>query len=102
MQSSEEVLACAEALFGESRLADVLAALDEYGTASHEREVNRVKLAILQLSEGKTEKLLYWIKSAKADYRDPLAAQALGPLSPDEGAKLQAVAKNVVDRWGRK
>ena len=98
----EEVLASAKAMFGESKLAEVLAALDEYGTESYEREVNRVKLAILQLSEGKTEKLLYWVKIAKVDYRDPLAAQELGPLSPEEGAKLQATAKNLIDRWGKK
>jgi hypothetical protein len=98
----EEVLASAKAMFGESKLAEVLAALDEYGTESYEREVNRVKLAILQLSDGKTEKLLYWVKIAKVDYRDPLAAQELGPLSPEEGAKLQATAKNVIDRWGKK
>jgi len=98
----EEVLALAKAKFGESRLAEVLAALDEYGTESCEREVNRVKLAILQLSEGETEKLLYWITTAKVDYRDPLAAQELDPLSPEEGATLQASATNLLDRWGRK
>jgi hypothetical protein len=98
----EEVLALARAIFGESNLAKVLDALDGYGTESYEREVNRVKLAILRLSEGKTEKLLYWIKAAKVDYRDPLAAQELGPASPPEGSKLQAQAKKLVDRWGNK
>ena len=98
----EEVRASAKAMFGESKLAEVLAALDEYGTESYEREVNCVKLAILQLSEDKTEKLLYWAKTAKADYRDPLAAQELGPLSPEEGARLQARAKTLIDRWGEK
>jgi hypothetical protein len=48
------------------------------------------------------DKLLYWVKTAKVDYRDPLAAQELGPLSPEEGAKLQAGAKQLIDRWGRK
>src|SRR4249920_2500326 len=94
----EEVIASAKAMFGEGKLAEVLAALDEYGTESHEIEVNRVKLAILRLSEGNTDKLQYWIKTAKVDYRDPLAAQELGPLSPEEGAKLQEKAKNLVDR----
>jgi hypothetical protein len=98
----EDVIESARALFGESRLAEVLAALDDYGTESHELEVNRVKLAILHLSEGKTDKLLYWIKTAKVDYRDPLAAQELGQLSREEGAKLQAKAKNLIDRWGKK
>ena len=98
----DEVIASARALFGESKLAEVLAALDDYGTERHEVEVNRVKLAILRLSDGKTDKLLYWIKTAKADYRDALAAQELGPLSPEEGAKLQAKAKDLLDRFSRK
>ena len=87
-------------MFGQSKLAEVMAALDEYGTESYEVEVDRVRLAILQLSEGKIEKLLHWVKTAKIDYRDPLAAQELGPLSPLEVAKLQGTAKNLVDRWG--
>ena len=98
----DQVLASANAMFGESNLAEVLAVLDAYGTESHEREVNRVKLAILELSEGDKENLLYWIKIAKADYRDPLAAQELGPIPPEEGAKLQGMAKNLIDRWGKK
>lgn len=98
----DEVLASAKAMFGESELANVLAALDEYGVESHEREVNRVKLAILQLSEGQKEKLLYWTQVAKVDYRDPLAAQELGPISAQEGARLQGMAKNLIDRWGKK
>lgn len=98
----EEVLALAQAMFGESCLKEVLAVLDVYGTESYEREINRVKLAILQLSEGKTEKLRYWVKTAKVDYRDALAAQQLGPLSPEEGAKWQAIATDLLERWGKK
>jgi hypothetical protein len=97
-----DVLEAANAMFGEDNLTAVLVALDEYGTESYELEVNRVKVAILKLSGGKMDTLLYWVKIAKVDYRDPLAAQALGPLSPDEGAKLQAVAKNLIDRCGKK
>src|SRR5258708_37885003 len=69
----EEVLASVKAMFGESKLAEVLATLDEYGTESYEREVNRVNLALLQLSEGKTEKLLYWASIAKPDDHYPHA-----------------------------
>ena len=83
-------------------LAEVLAVLDKYGTESYEREVNRVKLAILQLSERKTEKLPYRIKTAKVDYRDPLAVQELGSLLPAEEAKLPAAAKTLIDCWGKK
>jgi len=98
----DEILASANAMFGESDLAEVMTAIDEYGTASYEREADRVKLAILQLSEGRKDKLLYWIKIAKVDYRDVLAAGELGPVSPDEGAKLQGMAKDLIDRWGKK
>jgi S-formylglutathione hydrolase len=100
--ANEEVQALATALFGEGSLAEVLAALDDYGTERHEPEVNRVRLAILQLSEGEKEKLRYWIKTAKVDYRDILAAQQLGPLSPQEGAQWQARAKDLIENWGRK
>jgi len=98
----EEVLALAKAMFGEGNLAEVLTVLDAYGTESHEREVNRVKLAILELSKGRKETLLHWVKIAKLDYRDPLAARELGPLTPEEGAKLQTKARNLIDRWGGK
>ena len=98
----DDVLASAKAIFGDTALAEILAALDQYGTQSHEREADRVKLAILQLSEGKKEKLLYWVKIAKTDYRDVLAAQELGPVSPQEGAKLQNTAKDLINRWGKK
>ena len=92
--------------FGESKLEEFLPVLDEYGTEAHAREVNRVKLAILQLSEGNREKLLYWTKTAKVDYRDPLAAQEPGSRSPEDGAKLQGEArrgeaKNLVYSWGK-
>jgi hypothetical protein len=98
----EGVLALAEAIFGESNLKAIMNALDEFGIESHELEANRVKLAILRISKGDTEKLLYWVKIAKVDYRDVLAAQQLGPLAPEEGAKWQTMAQNLVDRWGKK
>ena len=83
-------------------LEEVLATLDEYGTESYEREVDRVKLAILQLSEGKTEQLQYWVQTAKVDYRDPLAALQLGPHSSEQGATWRAIAKSLIDSWGKK
>lgn len=87
---------------GERNLEAVLAVLDDYGTERAEPEVNRVKLAILQLSEGTMEKLLYWVKTAMVDYRAPLAAQQLGPRSPEEGARWEAMIKNVIAIWGDK
>ena len=100
--ADEDVLASAKAMFGENELAEALAVLGEYGARSHDREVNRVRLAVLQLSEGRMEKLRHWVAMAKADYRDPLAALELRPISPEEGAKLQAEAKSLIQRWGKK
>jgi hypothetical protein len=55
----------------ESR-ARALELLDTYGVAAHERERERVQLAILKLSEGKEEKLREYVGVAKRDYRDVL------------------------------
>ncbi len=57
----------------ESRANDVLKLLDQYGIELHERERDRVQLAILKLSEGNLTKLRYYIQVAKTDYRDVLA-----------------------------
>jgi hypothetical protein len=47
--------------------------LDSYGTAAHEREPIRVRIAALKLCEGKLDKLERAIGHAKRDYRDVLA-----------------------------
>jgi len=47
-------------------------ALVSYGISSHEREAERVQLAILKLSEGQAEKALAMVAAAKQDYRDVL------------------------------
>ena len=41
----DDVVAKAVALFGEDRAVQALALIDEYGTKSYEREVDRVKRA---------------------------------------------------------
>lgn len=101
-QSRENVLALIITMYGEANLNEVLTMLDEYGIENVEPEVNRVQLAILQLSEGNKDKLLYLVKTAKVDYRDILAWQQLGSLSPEEGEKWQATAQTLIDRWGKK
>jgi hypothetical protein len=50
----------------------VLELLDDYGVESYERERERVRLAILKLSEGNEEKLREFFAVAKRDYRDVL------------------------------
>jgi hypothetical protein len=69
---SARSVAALHACFPKSAWARVLALLDTYGVASHEREVARVQLAILKLSEGSEEKLREYIAVAKRDYRDAL------------------------------
>lgn len=58
--------------FAPSECEAVLAELDRYGIASYERERERVQIAIVCLSEGKFERLLQFIATAKNDYRDVL------------------------------
>jgi hypothetical protein len=51
---------------------DVLEILSLYGTEDHEREKERVLLAILDLSKGKVEAVRELVDKAKKDYRDVL------------------------------
>ena len=70
--SREEVLASVRASFPKESRARALELLDTYGVAAHERERERVQLAILKLSEGNEEKLRQHVNVAKRDYRDVL------------------------------
>jgi|SRR5436190_22935213 len=70
--SREEVLASVRASFPKKSWARALELLDTYGLAEHERERERVQLAILKLSEGNEEKLRQHVDVAKRDYRDVL------------------------------
>lgn len=80
--------------------ADVLAIIDQYGAEPHEREPERVRLAIVQLAAGDREKLPQLLNAAKVDYRDVLACAAAGPLSAEDGERLQAAARKLLARWG--
>ncbi|HEY5701658.1 MAG TPA: hypothetical protein VIT83_06180 [Gammaproteobacteria bacterium] len=46
---------------------------DTYGTESHERETDRVRLAILKLSGNTLDGMRRYLEIAKQDYRDVLA-----------------------------
>jgi hypothetical protein len=98
----DDVVAAAQATFPDGDLATILAVLDLYGTQPHERERERVQLAILQLSGGSEDKLLYLVQAAKTDYRDVLAWQQLGPLSESEGEKVKNEARGLLEKWGGK
>ena len=96
----EDVIGAIRAGFPQSDAETVLAVLDLYGIEVHEREKERVQLAIVALSEGKEDKLLYLVQVAKTDYRDVLAWHASGPLTPEEGKREQEAARRLIDRWG--
>ncbi len=46
--------------------------LARYGAAAHEREVERVRRALLSLSQGKLAHLGHYLAVAQRDYRDVL------------------------------
>jgi hypothetical protein len=98
----DDVVAAVHAAFPSSDPATILDVLDLYGMESHERERERVQLAIVRLSEGSEDKLLDFLQSAKTDYRDVLCWQATGPLSESEGKKQQHAALRLLEQWGKK
>ena len=95
-------MALARRLFGEAGYQEALALVDQYGIEPHERDANRVKRAVLELSDGKKTRLPYFVKCAKIDYRDVLEPQRPGPLTDEEGAKWQAGADRLLALWNEK
>jgi hypothetical protein len=71
-RSREDVVAAVRATFLQGDTSAILAVLDLYGIEAHERERERVQLAIINLSEGDEDKLRYFLGIAKQDYRDVL------------------------------
>ena len=97
-----DVEALALALFGEARWREALALVDQYGVEPHEREVERVKVAILEVSDGRLSRLPYFVKCAKIDYRDVLGGQRLGPMTPEQEAEWQAGADRRLALWNKR
>ena len=97
----DDVLSKAIALFGEDKAVPALALVDTYGIESHEREINRVKLAILEVSDGKLARLPYFVKCAKIDYRDLLTGARLGRITDAEEAQWQAPADRMLALWNK-
>jgi hypothetical protein len=62
-----------EQLFGPAEQASALEVLERYGSATHEREPVRVRVAALRLCEGRLADLDRLIAHARRDYRDVLA-----------------------------
>jgi hypothetical protein len=101
-RTCDDVLAAVHATFQDSDIATILAILDLYGIESYEPERERVQVAIIELSGGNRDKLLYLVQTAKIDYRDILAWKQLGPIPEAEGEKLQNEARALLEKWGKK
>jgi hypothetical protein len=83
------------------------AILDRYGSAPHEREALRVRVAALKLSGGKMTELERVIAHAKRDYRDVLAwaeypeelIQPTWRLPEDQVARIRGVDRAQYLAW---
>src|SRR5262245_6043646 len=80
------------ASFPQDRWAYVEALLADYGTEPHEREVERVRLAILKISERDERKVEEHVAIAKKDYRDVLCLAG----RPEQEKLSPAERKNAV------
>ena len=69
----------------------VLAALQEYGQETYEREVERVRLAILKLCDARADRVVELVGAAKRDYRDVL----MWAEYPGEGQALWALRSDL-------
>ena len=91
------VIAKIRQLYPGRNIDDVLIILDRYGELDSEKERHRVHLAILKLcDEQELIELAYYVKVAKADYRDLLAwaefpneLRSLKHSDPEELEKLR-------------
>lgn len=68
----ELVMRKAKEVFPGEDTSKIIGILDQYGVKPHEKERERVQLAILKLSDGEMEKLQKEVGVAKKDYRDVL------------------------------
>jgi len=59
--------------FGESRIVEVQAILNDYGTKDWQRDSARVHLAILKLAAGDLSRIRQQTETACSDYRDVLS-----------------------------
>ena len=94
LPSRDLVLSEAKKLFLQENPDGILAILDEYGVASHERGRDRVQLAILKLSDGNLDDLRYWVQVAKRDYRD-----VLGPAENPAAWEVKEADLRELEDW---
>ena len=69
----------------------VLNELQSYGQETHERETERVCLAILKLCDAHIDKVIELVAAAKRDYRDVL----MWAEYPSEGQALWTIRQNL-------
>ncbi len=69
--TSSDVMEAIKNIFPK-HIKDVEEIIFEYGKENHEKEENRVRLAVLKLSNGDLDGLIQFIDLAKQDYRDVL------------------------------
>jgi hypothetical protein len=84
--------------FPEKLHAEVFLMLKEYGKESCEREVDRVRMAMLKMANGTLEGLKNELSTAKSDYRDVLAyaeypqqMRKVDPMSPPSEEALREI-----------
>ena len=98
--------------FAPAEQPTVWALLRSYGVESYEREVDRVRAALLRVADGRVGALEEAVRLAKEDYRDALV-MAEYPLfwkrtaeTPElrehERAELHAADRLVYDAWFRR
>ena len=97
----EQVMAAVGSVFPEARWKAVFELLDRYGLEPHEREKERVQLAIVSLSRGREDELQNLIEAAKVDYRDVLLWSDHGGMSEADGQRAREAAAEVLKRWGK-
>jgi hypothetical protein len=88
MATDKDVARKLEALWPDSPARrQALVELERYGHEAHEREPERVRLAILKLCEGELKRVVELVVAAKRDYRDVLMSAEY----PAEGQALWAL-----------
>ena len=99
MASAEDVTRKIAAMWPDPAVREqVSAELHRYGQAIHEREPERVRLAILKLCEARLDRVAELVATAKRDYRDVL----MWAEYPAEGRALWAVRSNLSDEERRR
>jgi len=83
-----------------------LTILDTYGVDSWLREVHRVQLALLKISEGNLDKLQLYTHGAKDDFRDTLIPaeypeeyQASSKTPPEEMTAIRKRDREQYEAW---